>query len=154
MTSADAVLADATGSTDPHLVLAFVAENLSFWTELAGKPFVLPVTEVRAWRRENEFRIRAGARWQRVLDPAAAAQLIFELLNGPPKRPWWESHRRRHGAPPFPSSVGSSPLMSRPASARGRAPSTGADETRARVVWSLTSTQTTGERTCANVRGN
>lgn len=108
MTSADAVLVDATGSTDPHLALAFVAENLSFWTELAGKPFVLTVAEVRAWRRENEFRIRDEARRQRVLNPAAAAQLIFELLNGPPRRPWWESHRLRHGAPPILSSVGSS----------------------------------------------
>jgi hypothetical protein len=99
LTSAKALLLDATGSFDQHLAIAFVSDNLRWWEETGRRSFVLTVAEVRAWRRENEARVELEAAGPRTYSAQEFAAKMVARLAEPPRRPWWQEYRERHGEP-------------------------------------------------------
>lgn len=100
LASAEAVLLDATGSTDAQLAMAFVSENLVWWDDQGEQTFLLTVAEVRAWRHEAESRVRRDGSGNRTSTAEELARDLMAHLSGRgPDLPWWQKYRDQHGEP-------------------------------------------------------
>ncbi len=101
-TSSYAVLLDATGSADWTLAMGFTTDNLG-WPDLDQEEFAITAAEVRAWRRENEQKVRAraaadaGRTWTATELAADAAAYLSS--DDSPRGPWWRTYRELHGEP-------------------------------------------------------
>lgn len=80
LTTATALLLDATGDADHDLAIGFVSDNLAWGEEIGDRLFILTVAEVCAWRAEREAAIR---------EEAAAEPDTWRRMS----RPWWNFGR-------------------------------------------------------------